>query len=679
MKKNLLFFALALLFSTAMMAQNRATILEESFDETTIPEGWSVMDLGTNNWSITATNQAGGEPNELQLFFYPSFNGTSRFVSPVVDLTGINSVIVSFKHNFNRYQGSHIIGIATSSDGGTTWNEGWSQSYNSSTSGMVTQEIITPDMGQANVQFCIFYTGNVNYINYWNFDDIRIFTFENLDLCIQEITIPDILPNGEVEMSMRVINYGTTEVSSLQASYEVEGMELVTEDFVVDIPSLGIETVTFTIPAMLTPNNYNTTFRINLVNGEEDDILDNNEKSKLVSVASATVQRIPMIEHFSSSTCNPCVNVNTQMLNFCNNNEGRFTYTKYQMNGPGAGDPYYSPECGTRRIYYNILGVPQLYLDGEDRGNAAIQQAVFDQHAESATFMDIRGSFVVEGNNITVVANIMPYITTSARVFVSVNEKVTYGNVGTNGETEFHHIFMKMLPDGEGSSVDFISGELTQLEFTQDMTETFVEEMEDLEVSIWVQNYDTKQVFNSHFAYEYTDEHPYPVEDLVLSPNEQAGENTMVAQWSAPTLGNPMGYNVYVNGELVAENLNDLSYSFLGEPGAFYTVGVVALYGEDKTSVMTVSFKENTWSVEENGFTVCKVYPNPANGQVRIEAENGIENVMVYNILGALMQTVSVNGQHVNINTANLSNGVYLFNIRQSDGTVSNRRVVVNH
>jgi hypothetical protein len=293
--------------------------------------------------------------------------------------------------------------------------------------------------------------------------------------------------------------------------------------------------------------------------------------------------------------------------------------------------------------------------------------------------MDIRGSFVVEGNTISVIANIMPYITTSARVFVSVNEKVTYGNVGTNGETEFHHIFMKMLPDAEGTTVDFTSGELTRLEFTHDMSETFVEEMDDLEVSIWVQNYDTKQVFNSRFAYEYTDEHPYPVEDLVLSLDEQADENTMTAKWSAPTLGNPTGYNVYVNGMLEAENLNDLSYSFLGEPGAFYTVGVVALYGEDKTSVMTVSFKENTWSVEENESAACKVYPNPANGQVRIEAETDIESVRVYNILGALVQTVSVNGQYVNINTANLSNGVYLFNIRQSDGTASNRRVVVNH
>ena len=73
------------------------------------------------------------------------------------------------------------------------------------------------------------------------------------------------------------------------------------------------------------------------------------------------------------------------------------------------------------------------------------------------------------------------------------------------------------MPDGEGSTLAFTSGEMQRLEFTQDMSGTHVEEMSDLEVSIWVQNYGSKYVYNSHFAYEYTDIHPYPVENLTLT------------------------------------------------------------------------------------------------------------------------------------------------------------------
>ena len=677
MKKTLL-FAFALLFATAMMAQNRAVLLQESFDGSTMPAGWSI-DAQPNNWSVSATNNAGGEANEMHLAWSPQFNGMTRLVSPAVDLTGINSLVFSFKHALDNYSGSNTIGIATTSDGGTTWNEAWSQGYNTSNSWTVSQEISTPDMGQANVQFCIFFNGSSYNINDWFFDDIMVFTLENLDLAVTSATLPDFIGSGEAAFGLKVYNFGATTVTSVEASYTVEGMEPVTETFSVNIPSLSTETLNFTTTMNLSPGSYNVAYSINLVNGVQDDVADNNMLEKAVSVAIGAAERIPMIEHFSSSTCGPCVSVNTAMLNFCNNNPGRFTYTKYQMNWPGNGDPYYTDEGGTRRDYYGVNAVPQCFLDGEDQGYAAVQQTVFDQHAERTAFVDIRGSFVVEGNTITVKADIMPYIDAEARVFVSVNEKETHGNVGSNGETSFHHVFMKMLPDAQGTTVNFTSCEVQHLEFTQDMSGTHVEEMSDLEVSIWVQNYSTKELFNSRFAYEYTEEHPYAVENLTLIQDEEAEENTMVASWDAPTMGNPTGYNVYVNNELVAENISDLSYTFAGELGAFYTVAVVALYGDDKTSIKMLAGMENTWSVEEVAASVCKVYPNPANSQVRIEAENDIESVMVYNMLGALVETVNADSKTVNVNLNQYSNGVYFFNIRQSNGVVTNQRVVVSH
>ena len=678
MKKTLL-FAFAMLFATAMMAQNRAVLLQESFDGTSMPAGWSVAGLGLGNWSVSPTNNAGGAANEMHLTWSPQFNGLSRLVSPAVDLTGINSLVFSFKHALDNYTGNNIIGIATTSDGGTTWNEAWSQGYGASNSWTVSQEISTPDMGQANVQFCIFFNGNSYNINDWYFDDIMVFTLENLDLAITSPTLPDFIGSGETAFGINVFNFGATTVTSVEATYEVEGMEPITETFEVEIPSLGSETLIFPTTTLLSPGTYNVAYSINLVNGQEDDVLDNNTAEKAVFAAIGTAERIPMIEHFSSSTCGPCVSVNTAMLNFCNNNPGRFTYTKYQMNWPGNGDPYYTAEGGTRRDYYGVNAVPQCFLDGEDQGYAAVQQTVFDQHAERTAFVDIRGSFVVEGNTINIKADIIPFIDADARVFVSVNEKETHNNVGGNGETSFHHVFMKMLPDAQGTTVNLVTCEPQHFEFTQDMSGTHVEEMSDLEVSIWVQNYDSKEMFNSRFAYEYTEEHPYAVENLTLIQDEEAEENTMVASWDAPTMGNPTGYNVYVNNELVAENISDLSYTFAGELGAFYTVAVVALYGDDKTSIKMLAGMENTWSVEEVAASVCKVYPNPANSQVRIEAENDIESVMVYNMLGALVETVNADSKTVNVNLNQYSNGVYFFNIRQSNGVVTNQRVVVSH
>ena len=784
MKKTLL-FAFALLFATAVMAQNRAVLLQESFDGTTLPAGWSV-DAHQNNWSVSATSNAGGEPNEMHLTWSPQFNGMTRLVSPAIDLTGINSVVFSFKHALDNYSGSNTIGVATSSDGGTTWNQGWSQGYSASNSYSVSQEINTPDMGQASVQFCIFFNGSSYNINDWFFDDIVIFTLENLDLGVSAATLPSFISSGETSFGMTVFSYGTTTVTSVEATYEVEGMEPVTETFTVNVASLGTATLNFTTPTLLIPGSYNVNYSINLVNGQADDDPSNNMISKTVSVAVSSAERKPMIEHFSSSTCGPCVQPNTLMHNFCNNNDGRYTYTKYQMNWPGNGDPYYTAEGGVRRDYYGVNAVPMAFLDSESLNFNNVQNQ-FNQHAEITAFMDIKGSFSVEGNTITVLADIMPYIDANARVYVSVNEKETHGNVGSNGETVFHHIFMKMLPNAEGTTVDFVSGELQHLEFTQDMSGTHVEEMSDLEVSIWVQEYSTQEIFNSRYAYEYTDVHPYPVENLALT--EVVGPRGMFeATWNAPANGNPIGYDVYVNNELVAQSITETEYAFEGDPDMFYVVGVVALYPEEKTSVKVVavvtdnlqdmglyipgspyidltvdepeadvfvsngnfashnrieitaitesnptddqyliiepatelpviieegeefhfnispnaaagrSVAETAVKVESSDGEVvyyvtvdgellsiseisltAKVYPNPANDQVRIESAKGIESVMVYNMMGVLVETIPANGMMLNVNLIQYSNGTYFFNIRQSDGTVSNQRVVVNH
>ena len=149
-------------------------LLEEHFDADDMPTGWEIMGLGTSNWSIAASENAGGTANEANMSWSPDFNGISRLVSPAIDLTGVSKVMVSFKHNLDNYTGSHTLGIATTSDNGTTWNVGWSKSYSTSGTYNVSEEITTSDMGSSDVRFCIYYSGNSYNINDWYFDDIEV-------------------------------------------------------------------------------------------------------------------------------------------------------------------------------------------------------------------------------------------------------------------------------------------------------------------------------------------------------------------------------------------------------------------------------------------------------------------------------------------------------------------------
>src|SRR5690606_12990336 len=82
----------------------------------------------------------------------------------------------------------------------------------------------------------------------------------------------------------------------------------------------------------------------------------NNELTKTVSIASGSTHKVPLYEKYSSSTCPPCYSFNTLYFNpfFDSYGHDKATFISYQVNWPGAGDPYYTSEVGARVNYYGI-------------------------------------------------------------------------------------------------------------------------------------------------------------------------------------------------------------------------------------------------------------------------------------------------------------------------------------
>ena len=59
--KRCFLLILPLVFAMVLQGQNRALLLSESFDGSSIPSGWTVAGMGQNIWSISETGNAGGE------------------------------------------------------------------------------------------------------------------------------------------------------------------------------------------------------------------------------------------------------------------------------------------------------------------------------------------------------------------------------------------------------------------------------------------------------------------------------------------------------------------------------------------------------------------------------------------------------------------------------------------
>ena len=274
----------------------------------------------------------------------------------------------------------------------------------------------------------------------------------------------------------------------------------------------------------------------------------------LVLVTTATMnaqQRKVLFEEFTSSTCYPYCPQYNQLINpWLADNANKVVVVKYQMNFPGAGDPYYTSEGNTRRSYYKVGGVPDAYVNGSQIGGSSVNAiynntvtAINNGYTQPAEAV-ISGYFRVSGTMIYVKTSVTPLITgDNYFIHCVVNEKTTTGNIGSNGEKIFYHVMMKMFPNGSGTTLSLTQGETINLSFSHNMSTTHVEEMSDLEVAVFVQNKSTKAVLNAEYL---TESNTIPLPPTNFLATQQGGGLNIKLTWDQ--VSGADGYNIFRDG-----------------------------------------------------------------------------------------------------------------------------------
>ena len=67
-----------------------------------------------------------------------------------------------------------------------------------------------------------------------------------------------------------------------------------------------------------------------------------------------------------------------------------------------------------------------------------------------------------------------------------------------------------------------------------------------------------------------------------------------------------------------------------------------------------------TASIDKNNLSNVSLYPSPAQNELTISAENTIQNVTVYNVLGRKVQSFNVNATSKKLDVSSLSTGIYI-------------------
>ena len=153
---------------------NIVSLFWEPFTDLTC---WTAIGpLGTTNWSLSSSTNAGGTPPELNLTWTPSFDGLSQLISCMINAPNNVELFVSLKHFLDFFSSpAPILGMEVSFDGGSTTTPLWSfQPTGNVGPELVEFSFTTPSSGSQNMQLILFLNGNSFNIDDWYVDDISI-------------------------------------------------------------------------------------------------------------------------------------------------------------------------------------------------------------------------------------------------------------------------------------------------------------------------------------------------------------------------------------------------------------------------------------------------------------------------------------------------------------------------
>lgn len=457
-----------------------------------------------------------------------------------------------------------------------------------------------------------------------------------------------------------VRNLGSETITSLTIEYTIGAGTPVSANITGLNIASGAST-TYSHPTVWTPTvlqTYSVETEVTMINGNMDSNPADNQASMNILVHPEAVERRPVLEAFTSSTCGPCTPGNINVGNVLTAFPGEYSKVNYQMSWPGTGDPYYTLEGGDRRTYYGVNGVPNIFTDGTNGMNSNSYAAnVFTSAQAKPAFISMEASATVHAEvNYEVINGQLeivdskwvlnasswytPVIDLPANLVAhhAINEKLTYLNVKTNGETEFEHVMKKMMPSAGGQILgSLLANDTATLNNTHEFLGDFrlsndandptnhaiehsIEEFDDLEVVFWIQTPNTGEVWQSYNT------------DVVVGDSVT---NLTVLVEDGETL-------YVVDGD---------TFEIYGEGGTIVPLG--------------------TNERPENAF---KVYPNPANDIVYISGTEGLADVTFFDMQGRAVKQVAIQSNTVQV--SDLPSGMYIVRIENNE-LVKNTRITI--
>lgn len=499
-KLRTLFLTLLVLIQTNVLFSQ--DIFTENFDDGTMPPtGWYIDDAEVN-WMSVDLNRSGGTHPEAR---YTSqndylFEGTSRLISPEIDLSGINKIVVEYDQSLVVFFGQETsCGLATQSDGGT-WNVVLEN--NATTPFEAKHEIITienEDIGSDSFRFCFFVNQAGFYmIHEWNIDQIKIYTAQDHDVgitnCLNE---QQYQAGNSINPEIEVVNCGNSEESiNLECKIYDSDDNLVFNDTYTVNNVLPDENQSVCFDAA-TLNNANELFRMEFKTEiSNDGNPENNTKEVYLNTYSQYLEEV-ILEVGTGTWCGFCPGIAMGADDLVKNGHN-VAVVEYHRS-----DDYANSYSNSRINYYNISFYPSSFFNSKNTGlGGDTDSSMYEDllpHYEAANTKKTPFNLELYGVEINPdfykinvdISRNAPIAYENLTVVVAVTE--SHIPESWQNQDELNYTLRTMLGGANGTPIDLISNTVEEIELPLSLDDDWV--LENLEIVVFVQDPYTQEIF----------------------------------------------------------------------------------------------------------------------------------------------------------------------------------------
>lgn len=241
--------------------------------------------------------------------------------------------------------------------------------------------------------------------------------------------------------------------------------------------------------------------------------------------ADAQTKKYPLLEHFTNSWCSICASRNPSFFNTLTSYQDQVHHISIHPSIPYQGCIFYQANMAdnnARKDFYNIFGTPRVIANGtQSNSSPLITTAQLDQLTGEMANVGIQ---VTETSGTDREATVEVFTfgnppSGNLKIFAAIVEKeINYS--APNGENLHHNVLRKFVTSNEGD--DFTpaqDGEKVTITYNYSIESNWVDS--EIYLLVWIQDVDTKEVFNSGTRFDEAISSVSSTNDemLMIAPN----------------------------------------------------------------------------------------------------------------------------------------------------------------